>query len=404
MSKVTSLFAKEVPDSRENPTVEVLIFLDKFSGKAGVPSGASTGAHEAFSLPASQAINNINNEIAKNIIGKEFNQKSLDEFLITLDGTKNKNRLGANAILAVSLAFTRTSSAEKGLELYEYIGQLSDNSDYKIPQPMFNIINGGKHTDNGLDIQEFMVCPIKFETIRQKIDACQKIIVSLKIILEDKGYEISFGDEGGFAPKLQSNEEALDLILLAIKNAGFSTEQVKLAIDVAASTFYKNGAYQLKTGGYRVKTREEMIDWYENLISKYPIISIEDGLHEEDFDGFSEMSEKLGDKIMIVGDDLTVTNISRIKTALEKKAINSVIIKPNQIGSLTETLESIALAIQNGIVPIVSHRSGETLDSFIADLAVGLGCPYFKSGSLVQPERMSKYQRLVEIENILQKK
>ncbi len=403
MSKITSLTAREILDSRGKPTVEVSISLGGIVQTDEVPSGASTGVHEAFSIKASEAVDDINNEISRNILGKEFDQKTLDEFLISLDGTKNKSRLGENAILAVSLAFARASSIEKSLELYEYIGELSQNKNFKIPQPMFNIVNGGKHADSGLDFQEFMICPMLFETIGQKIEVCQKIITSLKNVLQSKGYEISLGDEGGFAPKLGSNEEALDLIVLAIKNAGFTTEEIKLALDVASSTFYKNGKYELKTGGERVKNKDEMMEWYEELVKKYPIVSIEDGLNQEDFEGFAQMTKKFGDKIRIVGDDLTVTNVERIETAFQKKAVNSVIIKTNQIGTLSETIEAVVLVERLGWASIVSHRSGETMDSFIADLAVGLGCPYFKSGSLTQPERMAKYNRLMEIEDIIKK-
>ena len=411
MSKITSLHAREIIDSRGNPTIEVACDLES-GAKAGaaVPSGASTGIHEALELRDGDkkryngqgvldAVKNVNDEIFNHIKGKEFDQKSLDETMIKLDGTENKSRLGANAILGVSLDFARACAKENKVELYEYLGTLGDNKSFNLPQPAFNIINGGKHADSGLDIQEFMLIPTDFPSFKEKVRAASEIIISLRNILKGKGHVVSVGDEGGFAPQLGSNEEALDLIVQAIKDAGYTLDKVKIGIDSAASSFYKDGKYVLRIAGTEKNmTSNEIVDWYENLIEKYPIISIEDGLAEDDFDGFAKLTSKLGDKITIIGDDLTVTNVKRIEMAIEKKAINSVLIKVNQIGTLTETIEAIQLTKKQGWIPFVSHRSGETTDTFIADLAVGLSCPFIKSGSLVRGERVCKYNRLMEIE------
>jgi enolase len=416
MVKIKSVRAIEILDSRDNPTLEVSCELENgILEKASVPSGASTGAHEAHELRdhdqnrynglgVLQAVHNVNKEINEYIQGKEFDQKTLDESLIKLDGTENKSRLGANAILGASLAFARACARNQKVELYEYLGSLADNQDFKLPQPMLNVMNGGKHADSGLDLQEFMIAPVGFDSFHRKIQAATEIISALKKILEAKGYAISVGDEGGFAPKLNSNEEVFDLLEGAIKDAGYSLAEIKIGLDVAASSFYKDGTYNLKISGVKEKkTNIEMIDWYQTLIEKHPIIFIEDGLAEDDWEGFIEMTKRLGEKIKIVGDDLTVTNVKRIKTAIAKKAINSVLIKLNQIGTLTETIEAVKLTKEQGWVPFISHRSGETEDTFIADLAVGLACEYIKSGSLIRGERVAKYNRLMEIENILNK-
>ncbi len=417
MVKIRKVNAIEILDSRDNPTIEVSCELQNgILEKASVPSGASTGIHEAHELRDGdmsrynglgvlQAMNNVNIEINEFLQDKEFDQKSLDESLIKLDGTENKSRLGANAILGVSLAFARAYAKEQKVELYEYLGRLVGNKDFKLPQPMLNIMNGGKHADSGLDFQEFTIAPIGFDSFHRKIQAGTEIISALKKILENKGYAISVGDEGGFAPKLNSNEEVFEILEEAIKNAGYSFEQIKIGIDAAASSFYKDGMYRLKIAGVQEnKTNTEMIDWYEKLVSKYPIIFIEDGLAQDDWEGFAELNKRLGNKIKIVGDDLTVTNVERIKMAIEKKAVNSVLIKLNQIGTLTETLEAIKLTKEQGWIPFISHRSGETEDTFIADLAVGTTCEYIKAGSLIRGERVVKYNRLMEIENILNKK
>jgi enolase len=408
---IKSLQAREIIDSRGNPTIEVVCeLLSGTKAVAAVPSGASTGIHEALELRDGdknrynglgvlKAVKNVNDEIFNQIKDKEFDQKSLDEAMINQDGTENKSRLGANAILGVSLAFARACAKENKVELYEHLGNLGGNKDFNLPQPAFNIINGGKHADSGLDIQEFMLIPRDFSSFKEKVRAASEIISSLRNILKGRGYVVSVGDEGGFAPQLGSNEEALDLIVEAIKDAGYTLDKVKIGIDSAASSFYKDGKYSLRIAGKEKKmSSDEMTDWYEKLINEYPIISIEDGLDEDDWDGFSNMTAKLGDKITIVGDDLTVTNVKRIQMAIEKKAINSVLIKVNQISTLTETIEAIQLTKKQGWIPFVSHRSGETTDTFIADLAFGLACPYIKSGSLVRGERVCKYNRLMEIE------
>jgi len=413
MVKIKSVKAREILDSRGNPTVEVSLSTDSYTVISSVPSGASTGVHEALELRDGdkgryrglgvlKAVGNINGEIKKEIEGKEFDQTSLDKFLIELDGTPNKSRLGANAILGVSMALAKASAKEQGLELYEYLGSLAGNTHFSFPEPSLNIINGGQHADSGLDIQEFMLIPTGFPTFKEKIRVGSEVIYALRGILKDRGYTVSVGDEGGFAPKLKTNEEALEVMVEAIAKAGYTTDQVKIGMDAAASSFYENGKYNLKIKGEQKSlTSSEIISWYEELVNTYPIISIEDGLAEDDWEGFKDMNDKLGDKITIVGDDLLVTNIERVKTAIENQAVNSVLIKLNQIGSVSETIETIRLTQSEGWKPFVSHRSGETTDTFIADLAVGLSCPFIKSGSLVRGERVCKYNRIMEIEDKL---
>ena len=413
MVKIKSVSARQILDSRGKPTIEVSLSSSNFKEVASVPSGASTGIHEALELrdgdpkyyaglSVNQAISNVQKEIAEKIIDKEFDQKTLDQFLIDLDGTPNKSKLGANAILGVSMAFAKVEAKEEGLELYEYLAKLAENKNYKFPVPMLNIINGGQHADSGLDIQEFMLGPVGFDSFKEKIRVGAEVIYALRKILKDKGYTVSVGDEGGFAPKLETNEETLELMVLAIEKAGYTRDQVKIGMDAAASSFYENGKYNLKINGeLKSLSSEEMVAWYKDLTEKYPIISIEDGLAEDDWDGFNLLTKTLGSKITIVGDDLLVTNIKRIKTAIEKEAVNSVLIKLNQIGTVTETIEAITLAQKQGWSPFVSHRSGETTDTFIADLSVGLACPFIKSGSLVRGERVCKYNRIMEIEDNL---
>jgi enolase len=416
MSKITAVSAREILDSRGNPTVEVELSLGNAKATASVPSGASTGIHEALELRDEdksrykglgvlKAVGNVNGEISAAIIGKEFTQNGLDSALISLDGTENKSRLGANAILGVSMAFAKASAKEQRKELYEYLGALGGNNVFtSLPQPMLNIINGGKHADSGLDIQEFMLAPVGFESLKEKIRVGSEIIHTLKDVLKSKGYAVSVGDEGGFAPKLQSNEEALDLMVEAITAAGYNTEQVKIGMDAAASSFYNGSAYELKIAGQKkTLSASELIAWYESLVAKYPITLIEDGLAEDDWAGFQELNQKLGEKIIIVGDDLLVTNIKRIQKAIDENAVNAVLIKLNQIGTVSETLQAIGLTKSKGWSAFVSHRSGETTDTFIADMAVGLGCPLIKSGSLVRGERVCKYNRLMEIEANLAK-
>ena len=403
----------EILDSRGNPTMKVFCELkDGTTASASVPSGASTGLHEALELRdgnpkrynglgVSKAVKNVNEEIMKELVGKEFDQKSLDQTLIKLDGTENKSRLGGNAILGVSLAFARATALSKKIELYEYLGELAENNDFKIPTPMLNVINGGMHADSGLDIQEFMLIPVGFDSFRKKIEVGAETIHALKTLLKEKGYAVSVGDEGGFAPKLSTNEEALDLMEASIKKAGYSPKEIKLGMDVAASSFYENKkeSYILKMNGKETEaTATELVNWYEKISTEHPIISIEDGLAEDDWAGFIEMEKQLGEKIKIIGDDLTVTNSIRIQMASEKKAINGVIIKPNQIGTLTETIEAVKIAKESNLAIVVSHRSGDTEDTFISDLAVGVSADYIKSGSLIRSERTSKYNRLLEIE------
>ena len=413
MVKIKSVSARQILDSRGKPTIEVSLSSSNFKEVASVPSGASTGIHEALELRdndpkyyaglgVNQAVSNVQKEIAEKIIDKEFDQKTLDQFLIDLDGTPNKSKLGANAILGVSMAFAKVEAKEEGLELYEYLAKLAENKNYKFPVPMLNIINGGQHADSGLDIQEFMLGPVGFDSFKEKIRVGAEVIYALRKILKDKGYTVSVGDEGGFAPKLETNEEALELMVMAIEKAGYTRDQVKIGMDAAASSFYENGKYNLKINGeLKSLSSEEMVAWYKALTEKYPIISIEDGLAEDDWEGFNLLTKTLGSKITIVGDDLLVTNIKRIKTAIEKEAVNSVLIKLNQIGTVTETIEAITLAQKQGWSPFVSHRSGETTDTFIADLSVGLACPFIKSGSLVRGERVCKYNRIMEIEDSL---
>lgn len=414
MATIKSIHAREILDSRGNPTVEVELKVEGGMGVASVPSGASTGVHEALELRDGdkkryggkgvlKAVRNVNETIASAAVGKNLNQRQLDEFLVELDGTKNKTRLGANAILGVSLAFARAAACADGVELYEYLGGLVNNKNFSLPMPMMNIINGGKHADSGLDPQEFMILPVGFSNFHERLRAGSEIFYTLKEILKKKGYQTGVGDEGGFAPRLPTNEKALDLIVEAIKKAGY-TGRVKIGMDVAASSFYEKGIYKLKINGREKKLKSAgLMDWYKKLLAKYPIVSIEDPFAEDDWAAFTEMTKILGKKLLIVGDDLLVTNIERIKMAVDKKAVNSVLIKLNQIGTLSETIAAIQMTQKENWSAIVSHRSGETEDSFIADLVVGLGCPYIKTGSLSRSERICKYNRLMWIEDRLEK-
>jgi enolase len=414
MTKIKSVYAREILDSRGNPTVEVVCTLSSgAAGRFSVPSGASTGIHEALELRDGdakryngkgvlKAVKNVNTKINLAIKGKKFDQKTLDQTLLKLDGTPNKAKLGANAILGVSVSFARACANEMGIPVYKYLGKLVKNNKFKLPVPALNIINGGQHADSGMDIQEFMIAPVGFPSFKRKVQAGAEVIVALKKLLKEKGYSTSVGDEGGFAPKLGSNEEALELIVTAIEKAGYTSKQIKIALDVASSSFYEGGSYNLKIGGVHKKLDSAgMIEWYKELVNKYPIVSIEDGLAEDDWDGWTALVKELGKKIMLVGDDLLVTNVSRIKTAIEKKSANALLVKLNQIGSLSETIEAINMAKEQGWMPFISHRSGETTDTFIADLAAGLSCGYIKSGSLVRGERVCKYNRLMEIEEQL---
>ncbi len=413
MFTIQKLIAREVLDSRGNPTVESeVIFADGSHGHAIVPSGASTGSHEALELRDGdsarylgkgvlKAVSNVNGEIAEKIVGKEFADfRALDTFLITLDGTPNKSRLGANAILAVSMAAVCACAKSEKQELYQFIGTHNTpaSTNYVLPMPLMNIINGGAHADNPLDIQECMIVPVGASTMAERVRMGAEVFHHLKKILGKRGLATSVGDEGGFAPMVNSTDDALATIIEAIKSAGYTTEQVKIALDVASTEFFKDGKYHL-AGENKVLTSAEMVTYYEELMAKYPIISIEDGMSEDDIEGWKLLTEKLGDKIMLVGDDLFVTNPERLQAGIDGKYGNSILIKLNQIGTVSETLDAINLAHANGMKAIISHRSGETEDIFIADLAVGLSTGYIKTGSLSRTDRIAKYNRLMRIES-----
>lgn len=410
---VDALKAREIFDSRGTPTLEVELRMGDITGISSIPSGASVGVHEALELRdgdmsihggrgVSRAIAQVNEDIASSIVGGVFDQQQLDALLCDLDGTPNKSRLGANAILGVSIAFARASAEEQGVPLYAYLGSLDGRTMAALPQPLFNVLNGGKHARHGIDIQECMLAPVGFATIREKVDAAIACMAALRSLLEEKGYGTDMGDEGGFAPALSSNDEALELLVSAIGRAGYTTEQIKIALDVAASSFYMDGAYVLKTGGSeKAMGRGEMLSWYELMAKTYPIISIEDGFSEDDWEGFTELTRRLGPGLCIVGDDLTVTNVARIATAIERRAANACIIKPNQIGSVTEAVAAVRIARNAGWKVFASHRSGETMDTFISDFAAGLSCEYLKAGAPTREERRVKYTRLMEIEDTL---
>jgi len=408
MTVITDIFAREIMDSRGNPTVEVEVELEGGAlGRAAVPSGASTGAFEAVELRDGDksrylgkgvltAVNNVNEIIASEIIGMNaLDQVAVDQALIELDGTPNKEKLGANAILGVSLAVAHAAAEALGLPLYQYIGGVNAKT---LPVPMMNILNGGKHADNNVDVQEFMVMPVGAESFKEALRMCAEVFHNLKSVLKAKGYNTAVGDEGGFAPNLTSNEEALQVIIEAIKKAGYKPgEDIMLALDVAATELYKDGKYHLEGEGV-VKTSEEMVDYYESLISKYPIISLEDGLSEDDWEGWKLLTERLGKKIQIVGDDLFVTNTDRLSKGIEMGVANSILIKVNQIGTLTETLDAIQMANRAGYTAVVSHRSGETEDVTIADLVVAVNAGQIKTGAPSRTDRVAKYNQLMRIE------
>ena len=412
MFTLQKIVAREVLDSRGNPTVEAeVVFTDGSHGHAIVPSGASTGSHEALELRDGdssrylgkgvlKAVANVNGEIAEKIVGKEFTDfRALDTFLMALDGTPNRSRLGANAILAVSMAVVCACAQSEKQELYQFIGTHNTpvSTNYALPIPLMNIINGGAHADNPLDIQECMIVPVGATTMSERVRMGAEVFHHLKKILSKRGLATSVGDEGGFAPMVNSTDDALATIVEAITSAGYTTEQVKIALDVASTEFFKDGKYHL-AGENKVLTSAEMVTYYEELMAKYPIISIEDGMSEDDIDGWKLLTEKLGDKIMLVGDDLFVTNPARLQAGIDGKYGNSILIKLNQIGTVSETLDAINLAHANGMKAIISHRSGETEDTFIADLAVGLSTGYIKTGSLSRTDRIAKYNRLMRIE------
>jgi enolase len=413
MSAIIDVYAREVLDSRGNPTVEVEVYTeDGGFGRALVPSGASTGEYEAVELRDGdkgrylgkgvlKAVENVNEVIAPEIIGFEVtDQVGIDKTLIELDGTENKSKLGANAILGVSLAVARAAADELGLPLYQYLGGFNAKT---LPVPMMNILNGGAHADNNVDIQEFMIMPVGAKSFREALRMGAEIFHSLKAVLKTKGYNTAVGDEGGFAPNLKSNEEALQTIIEAIEKAGYKPgEEVMLAMDVASSELYnkEDGKYHLEGEGV-VKTSEEMVAWYEELVSKYPIISIEDGLDENDWEGHKLLTERLGKKVQLVGDDLFVTNTKKLAEGIEKGVGNSILIKVNQIGTLTETFDAIEMAKRAGYTAVVSHRSGETEDSTIADIAVATNAGQIKTGAPSRTDRVAKYNQLLRIEDQL---
>ncbi len=416
MIAIESIEAREILDSRGNPTVEVDVILEDGSmGRAAVPSGASTGVHEAVELRDNdksrfggkgtlKAVDNVNNIIAPALEGLDaLDQVAIDRTMIALDGTPNKAKLGANAILGVSMATARAAADYLGLPLYKYLGAYHATV---LPVPMANILNGGAHSDNKVDFQEFMVMPIGASSIREAVRMTAEVFHELKKVLKGRGYNTSVGDEGGFAPDLQSNEEALEVIMEAIKGAGYTAGRdgdFMIALDPATSELYdeKTGLYTLRWSTGESLTSAQMVDLWENWVNKYPIISIEDGMAEDDWEGWKMLTDRIGNKVQLVGDDLFVTNTERLKMGLEKKVANSILIKVNQIGSLTETFEAIDLAKRNGYTAIVSHRSGETEDSFIADLVVALETGQIKTGSMSRSDRLAKYNQLMRIEDYL---
>ena len=413
-STINKIIAREILDSRGNPTIEVDVCLtDGAFGRASVPSGASTGEHESVELRdndslrylgkgVKKAVEIVNTIIADAIIGLDaFNQKNIDETMISLDGTPNKSFLGANSILGTSIAVAKSSSNAKNKALYEY---LNKDGIYTMPMPMMNIINGGSHADNNVDFQEFMVYPIGANSFSHALQMGTEIFHQLKMVLVKRNLNTAVGDEGGFAPNLKSNEEAIEIILTAIDKAGYKAGiDIFLALDVAASEIFDKNKYIIQSENKSLSS-DQMISYYQNLIEKYPIISIEDGLDENDWNGWVSMNEELGDEIQIVGDDLTVTNINRLKKAIDLKAMNAILIKLNQIGTVTETLEAILLAKKTNFGAIISHRSGETEDTTIADLAVASGVGQIKTGSASRTDRICKYNQLLRIEENLSNK
>lgn len=411
MPLITDIIAREILDSRGNPTVEVDVYLEDGSfGTAAVPSGASTGAHEALELRDNEkerylgkgvlkAVDNVMTVIAPKVIGMEATEQVvIDRMMIELDGTPNKGRLGANAILGVSLAVAKAAADSVGLPLYSYIGGLAARI---LPVPMMNILNGGKHADNNVDIQEFMIVPRGADSFREALRMGAEIYHYLRKVLKERGYSTSVGDEGGFAPNLKSNEEALDLIIEAIQQAGYKPgKDVFLAIDVAASELYEEGKYHFRGVGI-TRTSDEVIAFYKDLVERYPIITIEDGLAEDDWDGWAKLTRELGEKVQLVGDDIFVTNPERLRRGIKEGVANSILIKLNQIGTLTETMETIEMARRAGYKAVISHRSGETEDTTIADFAVATGVGQIKTGAPCRTDRVAKYNQLLRIEEEL---
>jgi len=412
MTAILDVFAREILDSRGNPTIEVDVDLEcGVMGRAAVPSGASTGEHEACELRdgdkkrflgkgVSKAVKNVNDIIAPELLDMDATEQAeIDSIMISLDGTPNKAKLGANAILGVSIAIAKASAIALEQPLYKYIGGVNAKD---LPVPQMNVINGGKHADNNVDLQEFMIAPAGADSFKDAYRMAAETFHSLKAVIKKKGYSTAVGDEGGFAPNLSSNEEAIKVIVDAIKLAGYTPgKDIYIALDPAASEFYKNGKYVLAGEGNTVKSSSQMTDYYEKLVDKYPIISIEDGLAEDDWKGWEILTKRLGSKIQIVGDDIFVTNTERLKMGIEKGVANSILIKLNQIGTLTETLDAIEMAKRAGYTAVVSHRSGETSDTTISDVVVATNAGQIKSGSLCRIDRIAKYNQLLRIEEEL---
>jgi enolase len=414
MSLIESVHARQILDSRGNPTVEVDIITEGGAfGRAAVPSGASTGTHEAVELRDDdkkrymgkgvlKAVENVNSKIASAVVGLDvFDQNVVDKIMVELDGTKNKGNLGANAILGTSLAVAKAAAMEAGQSLYRYIGGVNANT---LPVPMMNILNGGSHADNSIDYQEFMVMPVKAATFSEALRMGTEVFHTLKKVLHDQGFSTNVGDEGGFAPNIKSNEEAIEVVLKAIEKAGFKPgEDIFIAIDAASSEFYdaKTNIYTFKKSDGKKLSSDEMVDYWASWAAKYPIISIEDGMGEEDWNGWKKLTDKIGKKLQLVGDDLFVTNVEFLQKGIDMGVANSILVKVNQIGSLTETINAVNLAKRNGYKSIMSHRSGETEDSTIADLAVALNTGQIKTGSASRSDRMAKYNQLIRIEEEL---
>lgn len=411
MSTISEIVARQILDSRGNPTVEVEVFTSQgVMGRAAVPSGASTGIHEAVELRDNDpgyylgkgvlnAVNNVNTVLREALIGQYiFDQAAIDNYMRAIDGTQNKEKIGANAILGVSLAVAKAAAASSGQQLYRYVGGIGAST---LPVPMMNILNGGSHADNKIDIQEFMIMPFGAETFSDGLRMGTEVFHHLKQVLKDAGHATNVGDEGGFAPNLSSNEEAIEVVLKAIKKAGYKAgKDIYIALDAASSEFFKDGKYVFESTGDE-RTSSEMVDFWKEWTSKYPIVSIEDGLAEDDWDGWKQMTDAIGDKVQIVGDDLFVTNSERLAKGIDNGIANSILIKVNQIGTLSETIDAVNLATKNSYTSVMSHRSGETADSTIADLAVALNTGQIKTGSASRSDRIAKYNQLIRIEEDL---
>ncbi|OLY93929.1 enolase [Cnuella takakiae] len=412
MSYIAEIFARQILDSRGNPTVEVDVVTDDGAmGRAAVPSGASTGIHEAVELRDNdksvyvgkgvlKAVENVNKTIAPELLGNDVaDQTGIDELMIRLDGTENKSKLGANAMLAVSMAVAKAAAEEAGLPLFRYVGGTNAKT---LPVPMMNILNGGAHADNKIDFQEFMVMPVGAASFSEGLRWGVEIFHALKTVLKKKGYSTNVGDEGGFAPNIQSNEEAIETVLTAIEAAGYKAgSQVFIAMDAANSELFKNGKYTFHKSDGKTLTSDELVKYWENWVNQYPICSIEDGMAEDDWDGWKNLTETVGKRVQLVGDDLFVTNVTRLEQGITRDIANGLLVKVNQIGTLTETINAVTMAQHAGYNTIMSHRSGETEDSTIADLAVALNCGQIKTGSASRSDRMAKYNQLIRIEELL---